>query len=260
MDKKILTRVLRYHMKKESSKSRDDKTSTANLISKKKYSTRYGEERDPFEVARRRMVTEQLIPKGIKDDQILAAMSRVPRHLFVSPGMEYQAYEDRPLQVGFGQTISQPLIVAMMTEELHLTGVERVLEIGTGSGYQAAILAELAKEVYTIERLSDLSSRAGQVLSNLKYKNISLKVGDGTLGWVDKAPFDRIIVTAGAPCVPEALQMQLTDGGMLVIPVGDKDLQKLEVITRKGERYDKRVVTHCRLVKLVGDQGWNVND
>ncbi len=260
MDRKILTRVMRYHMKKESSKHRTGSTSEQKPIARKNFSTSHNGERDPFEVARRRMVSEQLVPKGVKDDRVLSAMSRVPRHLFVSSGMEYQAYEDRPLQVGFGQTISQPLIVAMMTEELQLAGAERVLEIGTGSGYQAAILAELVKEVYSIERLADLSKRARGVLSSLKYDNIKLKVGDGTLGWLEEAPFDRIIVTAGAPCVPEALQEQLEDGGMLVIPVGNRDLQRLEVIKRKGKIFNKRVVTHCRFVKLVGDQGWAVGD
>lgn len=215
-----------------------------------------GRERDPYEVARRRMVTEQLVSRGISDERVLEVMGRIPRHAFVSPGMEDQAYLDRPLPVGFGQTISQPLIVAMMTEELKLTGTERVLEIGTGSGYQAAILAELAKEVFTIERLSDLSIRARKVLYRLKYKNIKLRIGDGTRGWPEEAPFDRIMVTAGAPCVPCALKEQLSDGGLLIIPVGGEEIQHLDLIERSGNRFTEKGITSCRFVKLIGEQGW----
>lgn len=202
------------------------------------------------------MVSEQLIPGGIRDSKVIAAMSRVPRHLFVGPGMENQAYLDRPLPIGFGQTISQPLMVAIMTEELKLTGSERVLEIGTGSGYQAAILAELAKEVFTVERIADLSIRARKILYKLRYKNIKLKIGDGTLGWPEQGPYDAIIVTAGAPHVPDALKAQLADGGRLVIPVGGEELQNLEIISRDGFEFNRRVTTGCRFVKLVGKQGW----
>ena len=176
-------------------------------------------ERDPYEVARRRMVAEQIIPGGVRDSRVLDAMGKVWRHAFVSPGMEDQSYQDRPLQIGFGQTISQPLMVALMTEALVLAGHERILEIGTGSGYQAAILAELAGTVYTIERISELSIRARKALYRLRYENIKLRIGDGTLGWPEEAPFDGIVVTAGAPIVPEALLAQLVDGGRLVIPV-----------------------------------------
>lgn len=221
-----------------------------NVFSKK------GRDRDPYEVARRRMVDEQLVARGIKDSKVLAAMGKVPRHLFVSPGMENQAYLDRPLQIGFSQTISQPLMVAMMSEELHLAGSDRVLEIGTGSGYQAAILAELAREVFTVERLTDLSIRARKVLYRLRYKNVKLRIGDGTTGWPEEAPYDGIIVTAGAPYVPEALRQQLADGGRLVIPVGGEDIQTLEVITRRGNDFEKFVSTSCRFVKLVGKEGW----
>lgn len=218
--------------------------------------SRRGRDRDAYEVARRRMVSEQLIPGGIRDSKVIAAMSRVPRHLFVGPGMENQAYLDRPLPIGFGQTISQPLMVAIMTEELKLTGSERVLEIGTGSGYQAAILAELAKEVFTVERIADLSIRARKILYKLRYKNIKLKIGDGTLGWPEQGPYDAIIVTAGAPHVPDALKAQLADGGRLVIPVGGEELQNLEIISRDGFEFNRRVTTGCRFVKLVGKQGW----
>lgn len=202
------------------------------------------------------MVSEQLIPGGIKDERVLRAMGKIPRHEFVSPGMDNQAYLDRPLHIGFGQTISQPLMVALMTEELALKGHERVLEIGTGSGYQAAILAELAKEVFTIERIAELSNRARKTIYRLQYMNVKLKVGDGTLGWKEESPFDAIIVTAGAPAVPDELVSQLKDGGILVIPVGDKEIQYLELIRRVGDGFKKERKTACRFVKLVGEKGW----
>lgn len=216
--------------------------------------------RDPYEVARRRMVAEQLIPGKIRDPRVLDVMGRVPRHEFVSPGMESQAYMDYPLHIGFGQTISQPLMVAIMTEALALKGNERVLEIGTGSGYQAAVLAELAKEVFTIERISELSIRGRKILYKLRYNNIKLKIGDGTLGWPDEAPFDGIVVTAGAPVVPEALIEQLKEGGRLVIPVGGEELQYLDVIRREADGIHKETVTACRFVKLVGEKGWKENE
>lgn len=216
-------------------------------------------DRDPYEVARRRMVSEQLVAGGIKNQKLLEVMGRVPRHAFVSPGMENQAYQDRPLQIGFGQTISQPLIVAMMTELLNLKGIERVLEIGTGSGYQAAILAELAKEVFTIERIMELSVGARKTLYRLRYGNVKLRIGDGTLGWPEEAPFDAILVTAGSPVVPESLVGQLKDGGKLIIPVGGEDVQQLEFIERVGDGIHRQTITACRFVKLVGKQGWRGN-
>ncbi|MBN1283473.1 MAG: protein-L-isoaspartate(D-aspartate) O-methyltransferase [Proteobacteria bacterium] len=212
---------------------------------------------DTYAVARRRMVTEQLIPGGIRDSRVLEVMGRVKRHAFVSPGMEDQAYMDRPLPIGLNQTISQPLMVAIMTEALALEGREKVLEIGTGSGYQAAILAEMAGAVCTVERITDLSIRARKVLYRLGYENIKLRIGDGTLGWPEEAPFDGIIVTAGAPVVPEALMAQLSDGGRLVIPVGGEEMQRLDVITRRGDGFDTRSVTACRFVKLIGREGWH---
>jgi len=187
---------------------------------------------------------------------VLEVMGQVKRHMFVSPGMEDQAYMDRPLPIGAGQTISQPLMVAIMTEALALNGDERILEIGTGSGYQAAVLARIVREVYTIERIRDLSIRARKALYKLGYDNIKLRVGDGTLGWPDQAPFDGIIVTAGAPVVPEALREQLADGGRLVIPVGSQDMQRLDVIIRRGQGFDTRSMTACRFVKLIGKAGW----
>lgn len=216
-----------------------------------------GRDRDPYEVARRRMVANQLVPGGIKDERVLAAMGKVPRHLFVSPGMEPQAYFDRPLPIGEGQTISQPLMVAIMTEALGLKGHERVLEIGTGSGYQAAILAELAKEVYTIERLASLSMRARQSLHKAGCHNVTLKIGDGTLGWPEKAPFNAIIVTAGAPKIPTHLQDQLADGGRLAVPVGGADIQQLIIVEKHGNNFTTVIGTGCRFVKLVGENGWD---
>jgi protein-L-isoaspartate(D-aspartate) O-methyltransferase len=221
------------------------------------YRAVYGKRKDGFEVARRRMVSEQIVRGGVTDECVLAAMSKVPRHEFVGQGMQDQAYLDRPLPIGLAQTISQPLIVALMTEALELKGHERVLEIGTGSGYQAAILSELAKEIYTIERKQALSIAARKVLYRLHYDHIKFRVGDGTLGWPEEAPFDGIIVTAGGPEVPMALRQQLADGGRMLIPVGEADVQHLEVIIRHGNEFKSRYVTACRFVKLVGSQGWN---
>lgn len=215
-----------------------------------------GRARDPYEVARRRMVTEQLVAGGIKDRRVLEVMLKVPRHEFVNSGMQNQAYEDRPLQIGMFQTISQPLMVAIMTEALELKGSEKVLEIGTGSGYQAAVLAELSKDVYTIERLDTLSIRARRVLHKLLYKNIHFRIGDGTLGWPEEAPFDCIIVTAGSPEIQKNFLEQLKEGGRLVIPVGGETVQELIVMTKAGGGFRTRTVTGCRFVKLIGEYGW----
>jgi protein-L-isoaspartate(D-aspartate) O-methyltransferase len=258
MDKKILTRSLRYHYKKSSTKTPSTVLSEAMpKIPVAVVVKNTNERRDPYEVARRRMITEQLLPRGIKDERVIAAMGRVKRHEFVTSGMENQAYLDRPLQIGFGQTISQPLIVALMTEELKLSGNERVLEIGTGSGYQAAVLAEIVEHVFSIERIPDLSERAAVAINAAGYRNVTLKIGDGSLGWKEKAPFDRIIVTAGAPCVPDALKEQLSNGGFLVIPVGDEEIQNLNIIRKDGDVFQKRIATACRFVRLVGQQGWS---
>ena len=174
----------------------------------------------------------------------------------VSPGMEPQAYEDRPLQIGDGQTISQPLMVGVMTEALKLKGGERILEIGTGSGYQAAILAEMGCQVYTIERINSLSLRARQTMHRAGYHNVKFKIGDGTMGWAEEGPYDGIIVTAGAPHVPEALKEQLTFGGRLVVPVGGSDVQQLIVIKREKDGFHTTMGTGCRFVKLIGENGW----
>jgi len=206
--------------------------------------------------ARERMVQSQLVPRGIRDPRVIATLRKVPRHLFVEEALQGQAYGDFPLPIGEQQTISQPYIVALMTEALELTGSEKVLEIGTGSGYQAAILAELADRVFSIERLSGLASRARKVLAELRYFNVQIKIADGTLGWPEEAPFDAIVVTAGSPGVPRPLLDQLAEGGRLVIPVGDEYSQNLTRVTKsaKGLHYD--YYGGCRFVRLVGSYGW----
>jgi protein-L-isoaspartate(D-aspartate) O-methyltransferase len=211
---------------------------------------------DPFAAARDRMVQTQLVPRGIRDPKVLFAMRKVPRHIFVEEALQNQAYGDFPLPIGEQQTISQPYIVAFMTEALELTGVEKVLEIGTGCGYQAAILAELAPEVFSIERIHLLASRARRNLESLRYFNVKIKVGDGSLGWPEEAPFDAIMVTAAAPGIPGPLLDQLAMGGRLVIPVGDRYSQTLEVVhkTPQGLQHDYR--GGCRFVKLIGSYGW----
>ncbi|HXF75664.1 MAG TPA: protein-L-isoaspartate(D-aspartate) O-methyltransferase [Methylomirabilota bacterium] len=182
------------------------------------------------------MVERQLRQRGIKDERVLAAMGRLPRHSFVPERQRSSAYEDRPLPIGEGQTISQPYVVAFMTERLELRGGERVLEIGTGSGYQAAVLAELAAQVFSIEILPKLSERAKKILAELGYRNIELKVGDGFYGWEEKAPFDAILLTAAAPKIPDPLWRQLKEGGRLVMPLGDAvgREQKLIRATKKA--------------------------
>jgi protein-L-isoaspartate(D-aspartate) O-methyltransferase len=209
-----------------------------------------------FERLRSLMVQDQLVARGIRDDRVLSAMRKVPRHLFVSEELSHRAYDDMALPTGEGQTISQPFMVAIMTELLELRGQERVLEVGTGSGYQAAILGELAGEVYSIERLKTLSDRAGERLASLGYRNIRLRAGDGTLGWPEEAPFDRILVTAGAPDIPAALTGQLEEEGIIVIPVGDYMSQRLiKGIKRRG-KIDKKYHIPCVFVPLMGEFGW----
>jgi len=209
-----------------------------------------------FTTARNRMVDSQLVSRGIKDAKVLLAMRKVPRHRFVEEALISQAHGDHPLPIGEKQTISQPYIVALMTEALELRGVERVLEIGTGSGYQTAILAELAEKVYSIERMYPLSVKARRLLDELGYLNVVLKVGDGTLGWKEEAPFDAVMVTAGSPDVPQPLVDQLTVGGRLVIPVGDRYSQSLVRVARTKEGIKKSDLGGCRFVNLVGQHGW----
>lgn len=212
-----------------------------------------------YQNQRKVMVERQLVPRGVSDLRVLQAFLRVPRHLFVQPAMRDRAYDDNPLPIGQGQTISQPLMVALMTQALRLTGAERVLEIGTGSGYQAAILAELASQVFTVERIEPLARQARQVLDEMKYHNIAVKIGDGTIGWAEHAPYDRIIVTAGAPRVPKAYWDQLAEGGILAIPVGDSRTQSLQVIERQDGREVRRDHGLCTFVPLVGKEGWSAD-
>ncbi len=203
------------------------------------------------------MVKTQLISRGIKDKNVLDAMSRVPRHLFVEDAMVSSAYGDMALPIGDGQTISQPYMVAVMTELLELNGVEKVLEIGTGSGYQGAVLAELAREVYTIERLTSVAERAMDTLRALSYNNIHVKVGDGSRGWHEQAPFDRIIITAASPKVPPPLIEQLTIGGILLLPIGTRYSQTLLKIKKKDSGQTEEYHTPCVFVPLVGKYGWD---
>jgi protein-L-isoaspartate(D-aspartate) O-methyltransferase len=209
-----------------------------------------------FQSLRDLMVDSQLIPRGINDKRVLDAMRKVPRHLFIDESQWYKAYEDMALPAGEGQTISQPYMVAVMTQLLEIKGEEKVLEIGTGSGYQAAILAELSGEVYSIERFQALSDRAREVIRNLGYENVHLKVGDGTLGWPEAAPFDRILITAGAPEIPKPLIEQLSEGGVIVAPVGDRFSQQLLKITKQKGELSREYHTPCVFVPLVGEYGW----
>jgi len=202
------------------------------------------------------MVEEQLIPRGIKEKRILDAFYKVERHKFIPEELRGSAYADFPLPIGEGQTISQPYIVALMTEYLALTGQEKVLEIGTGSGYQAAILAELVKEVYTIERFSSLAEKARSVFKELGYTNVSVKVQDGTLGWPEEAPFDRIIITAASPRIPLPLSEQLKENGLLIVPLGDGFTQVLTLADKKKEKLELSQICGCVFVPLVGKYGY----
>ncbi len=202
------------------------------------------------------MVDTHLVPRGIKQKEVLHAMLTVPRHIFVEEGLYSQAYSDFPLPIGEKQTISQPYMVALMTESLALTGKEKVLEIGTGSGYQTAILSSLADRIYSIERISSIASRARKTLDSLHCSNVVIRVGDGTLGWPEEAPFDAIIAAAVSPKVPSAYIDQLRVGGRLVMPVGAEDSQKLIKITRKENRVVTEVLGGCRFVKLIGKDGF----
>jgi protein-L-isoaspartate(D-aspartate) O-methyltransferase len=206
--------------------------------------------------SRERMVVDQLERRGINDQRVLAVMRRVPRHLFVPPAQQSLAYEDRALPIGEGQTISQPYMVAVMTQALALGESVRVLEIGTGSGYQAAVLAEIAREVITVERKSDLAAEALRRLQSLGYQNVTVVVADGTLGFAEAAPYDGILVTAGAPNAPAALKKQLADGARLVVPVGTRLAQELQIIERRGDQFVEDRREGCVFVPLVGEEGW----
>lgn len=210
-----------------------------------------------YAIARRRMVEEQVKARGVRDQRVIDAMLRVPRHLFVPSALADQAYSDFPLPIGERQTISQPYMVGVMSEALQLSGGEKVLEIGTGSGYQAAILALLARQVFSLERIPALARQARRTLDACGFARVNVRVTDGTFGWEDEAPFDGIVVTAGAPAIPQAYRTQLAVGGRLVIPVGDRLSQVLMRVTRLGERnYREERLFGCRFVPLVGDHGW----
>jgi len=214
-------------------------------------------EQDDFQRAREEMVESQIKARGIVDQRVLDVFRKVPRHEFVQENHQSEAYADHPLPIGSGQTISQPFIVALMTEQLALNGSENVLEIGTGSGYQAAILAALAREVHSVERVPELAEKARQNLNKLGVSNVDIHVGDGTLGWSQEAPYDAIIITAGTPTMPDGLTDQLSDGGRLVAPVGSRWRQILEFWIKRGGKIEKMEVLPVVFVPLIGEKGWD---
>jgi protein-L-isoaspartate(D-aspartate) O-methyltransferase len=209
-----------------------------------------------YNQARERMVEEQLVSRGINDPQVLRAMAKVPRHLFLENELWDCAYEDHPLPIGANQTISQPYIVALMVEALELTGAERVLEVGTGSGYAAAVLSELCAEVFSVEAVGELALKARTLLSALGYRNVSVLVGDGTLGWEEHSPYDGIVVSAAAPCIPRPLVEQLKIPGYLVFPMGERELQTLVRIRKEAAGIREEYLGECHFVKLRGTYGW----
>lgn len=212
---------------------------------------------DQYGTGRERMVQEQLRSRDITDERLLAVMLEVPRHCFVDDALRGRAYGDHPLPIGAGQTISQPYIVAYMTQALQLTGVEKVLEIGTGSGYQTAILSRLCSQVYTVERINSLLAGARKTFDQLRYYNIRAKLDDGTVGWPENGPYDAIIVTAGGPAIPEPLIEQLADPGRLIIPVGNQHVQELQLLEKKDGQVTVTNLASVRFVDLVGEYGWN---
>jgi protein-L-isoaspartate(D-aspartate) O-methyltransferase len=202
------------------------------------------------------MVQEQIVARGICDARVIAAMRKIPRHFFVDPGLVNRAYDDSALPIGDKQTLSQPYMAALMTEALRLVGHEKVLEIGTGSGYQTALLAELCFNVFSVEKIRALSRKARNLLDRLDYQNIALHVGDGTIGWSEHAPYDAVIVSAAAPNAPTPLMEQLAVGGRLVVPVGDEQSQTLLRVTRARSSYKEEELGECKFVKLLGKYGW----
>jgi len=212
-----------------------------------------------FRGARQRLV-DTLREKGIRDMSVLRAIEQTPRHAFVPTGLRHRAYEDAPLPIGNGQTISQPWVHARYLELLELTGKERVLEIGTGSGYQTVLLAHLVAQVFSIERIPALFQQAREAIQKAGVRNVSLLMGDGTVGWREYAPYDAILVGAGAPSLPQPLVDQLAEGGRLLVPVGDRDEQKLIVAQRKGGNIETREVAPVRFVPLLGTHGWSASE
>ncbi|MFQ5928363.1 MAG: protein-L-isoaspartate(D-aspartate) O-methyltransferase [Acidobacteriota bacterium] len=212
--------------------------------------------RDPFRIDRERMVELQLKKRSIHDPRVLQAFRRVPRHEFVPENLRQQAYADGPLPIGEGQTISQPYMVAIMTQVAEITPGNRILEVGTGSGYQTAILLEMGAEVYTIERISQLLQQALETLHRLNYTNVHTRAANGTLGWEEEAPFDAILVTAGAPQIPRPLLDQLAIGGRLVIPLDEDYSQVLYIVRRTEEGFEKERGERCTFVPLIGEHGW----
>ncbi len=211
---------------------------------------------DRFSTARQRMVQEQLLKRGVTDPGVLEAMADLPRHLFVDDALQAKAYGDYPLPINADQTISQPLVVAAMTQALRLRGNENVLEIGTGSGYQTALLAKLCRQVYTVERINILLAGARKVFDQLRCYNILSKLADGTMGWPEHAPYDAIIVTAGGPEIPKPLIEQLADPGRMVIPVGERDVQELNLVTKVDGEVECTRLDSVRFVSLIGEHGW----
>jgi protein-L-isoaspartate(D-aspartate) O-methyltransferase len=210
-----------------------------------------------FTWAREKMVQEQLIARGIKQRRVIEAMRKIPRHFFVDPGLITRAYNDCALPIGEKQTLSQPYMAARMIEALELRGQEKVLEVGTGSGYQTALLAEICFNVFSVEKVRSLARKAREVLDKLEYHNIAIHVGDGTIGWSEHAPYDAVIVAAGAPEVPTPLLDQLPIGGRLVIPVGDEQTQTLMRITRSASGFAEEELGECKFVKLLGKYAWH---
>jgi protein-L-isoaspartate(D-aspartate) O-methyltransferase len=209
-----------------------------------------------YDKERSLMVDEQIVGRGVKDERVLAVMRKIPRQEFLPEAIRGMAYTDNALPLGEGQTMSQPYMVALMTESLRLKGTERVLEIGTGSGYQAAVLAELCEKVYTVERIKTLADKARATLDRLGYKSVAIKVYDGTYGWKEMAPFDAIIVTAGSPDIPAPLVEQLKEGGRMAIPVGDRYGQRLITVVKTAEGVTTEQSIPCVFVPLIGNHGW----
>jgi protein-L-isoaspartate(D-aspartate) O-methyltransferase len=211
---------------------------------------------DLYAHERLKMVTEQLVARGIKDSAVIAAMTKVPRHAFIRDELRGHSYEDQPLPIGNDQTVSQPYMVALMAEALELTGSERILEIGAGSGYAAAVFAELCQQVFSVERIEELAIKARLTLIGVGCHNIRIQIGDGTLGWPEEAPFDAIVISAGAPQIPRPLLEQLKPSGRLVFPMGEEELQTLVRLRRTPAGLKEEYFGECRFVKLRGLYGW----